>query len=76
MKNYKQFRDELQHAYPVSKWKIKLPIATKLIDFPDLKLNDDTHQIKKDLQDFLLMRFSENRILNVAKWGGIGYLKK
>lgn len=41
VKNYKQFRDELQHAYPVSKWKIKLPIATKLIDLPDLKLNDN-----------------------------------
>lgn len=35
MKTYQQFWDQLQDAYPVSKWKFRLPIATDLLYLGD-----------------------------------------
>ncbi|GHV21593.1 hypothetical protein FACS1894176_06570 [Bacteroidia bacterium] len=38
MKTYTQFWDQLQHAYPVSKGKFRLPIATKFLELDAEKL--------------------------------------
>jgi hypothetical protein len=39
MKTYQQFRDQLQDAYPISKGKFRLPIATSFLEIETEKLN-------------------------------------
>ncbi len=76
MKNYKQFRDELQHAYPVSKWKIKLPICTQLLNLPNFDINNFLWNIRDIYTRLLsvakdkekLLKYCSPKLVDMMTW--------
>ncbi len=54
MKSYNQFRDELKIAYPVTHWKLKLPIAANLENFD---INFD--KVVKNLDNIMQQLFTK-----------------
>lgn len=54
IKNYKTFWGELSDKYPISKGRIRLPIATKIIDLNEFISRDDMDDLKNYLQKKLM----------------------
>lgn len=55
MKSYEQFWEELVPAYPITKWEIKIPIATELETF-----DVDFDNVVKNLDDVMQQLFKKN----------------
>ena len=47
MYTYDEFWNILSHAYPISKWEIKLPICTQLIEIPTLHIENILSESKR-----------------------------
>lgn len=66
MKTYDQFWEELKPAYPLTKWEIKIPIATSLEEFSSIDLQKVTSELDKIMQQIFLKK-TEARSL-AEKW--------
>ncbi len=70
MKTYEQFWEELKPAYPLTKWEIKIPIATHLEKFNNI----DVSQVVSDLDAIMQKVFEkETQARELAE---IGYGKQ
>lgn len=47
MYTYDEFWDILSWVYPISKWEIKLPICTQLVDIPTLHIENILSESKR-----------------------------
>ncbi len=65
-KDYESFWDELSHIYPVSKGKLRLPIATAVIELNNLISKSDIEKLKEYLQikiNLLTSKESKKRLV-------------